>query len=97
MNNGYGYGGYVAHAHAGYSFLGGLGGALSVIFWVLVIVLIIRILKGRRCSGCRGRWCGSMCDMDGKGDEALNLLKTRYAKGEIDKKEFEEKKKDLTS
>lgn len=32
-----------------------------------------------------------------KEDTALAVLKNRYAKGEIDKKEFDEKRKDLQS
>lgn len=54
-------------------------------FWVAFVVFIIWIV--RHVSG-------------GKTDEkskALDILKERYAKGEIDKKEFEEKKKDLES
>ena len=54
-------------------------------FWVAFVLFIIWIV--RQVSG-------------GKTDEkskALDILKERYAKGEIDKKEFEEKKKVLES
>ncbi len=63
----------------------GLGGLFMVIFWVLIIWAIIAFFRG--CHGS-SHW------MEGK-DRALEILKERYAKGEIDKKEFEEKKKDL--
>ena len=58
---------------------------LGLIFWILVIaglVLLIKYLwEGGRVKGVE--------------ESALEVLKKRYAKGEINKEEFEEKKKDL--
>jgi putative membrane protein len=51
---------------------------------VLVIVLVVRHLS-------------SANNLRSKEDTSINILKQRYAKGEIDKKEFEEKRKDLQS
>ena len=60
------------------------GGIMMIIFWVLFIVLIVwavREFGGRNAS---------------PHSRALDILKERYAKGEISKEEFESKKKDVT-
>ena len=65
------------------------GGIMMIIFWaaiVLFIVWIVREVGGRNNS-----------DKTRHGKSAIEILEERYAKGEIDKKEFEEKKKDLSS
>ncbi len=59
-----------------------------IIFWGLVIWGIVALVRGM--SGSRGSDSGSS-----RPDSALEVLKKRYARGEIDKKEYEEKKKDL--
>lgn len=56
-----------------------------LIFWVAFIAFIIWIVR---------EVIGRKTDDKSK---ALDILKERYAKGEIDKKEFEGKKKDLES
>lgn len=61
------------------------GGIMMLVFWVLLIVFIVWLV--REISGRNPR--------SGSGSNALEILKERYAKGEIDKNEFEEKKKDL--
>ena len=60
-----------------------------VIFWIAVIIGIIFLI----------RWLVQSTSAGGHGarseEAALDILKKRYARGEIDKKEFEQKKKDL--
>ena len=65
------------------------GGIMMIIFWAVIILSIIWIVRevvGRNNS-----------DKTHRDKSAIETLKERYAKGEIDKKEFEEKKKDLSS
>ena len=72
----------------GFGSMFGFGWLFMVVFWGLVIWGIVSLVRGANSdSGSSG---------DGR-KEALSILKERYAKGEIDKKEFEEKKKDLLS
>ena len=67
--------------------MGGFGWVFMVIFWALVIwgiVLLAKAVMGTAKS-------------EGKTETALDVLKKRYASGEINKEEFEEKKKDIGS
>ncbi len=63
----------------------GFGWLIMVLFWILVIVGIVYIVKLIAGAGKK----------EGREETALDILKKRYAKGEINKEEFEEKKKDL--
>jgi putative membrane protein len=61
------------------------------IFWIVVVGLIIwAVVAAGRGAG----WSGGS-DSGGHSESALEILKRRYARGEINKTEYEEKKKDL--
>ena len=61
---------------------------LMVLFWIAVPLLVIwgivSLIRGGASPAGR------------PSDTALEILNQRYARGEIDKKEYEEKKKDLS-
>jgi putative membrane protein len=64
----------------------GLGWIFMFLFWGLIIWAIIALVRGGTGYGNRKE----------HGEKtALDMLKERYAKGEISREEFEEKKKDL--
>lgn len=58
-----------------------------IIFWILIIVLVVYLVRGEMGSSDK--------QLGHTGESPLDLLKKRYAKGEITKKEFDEIKKDL--
>jgi len=58
------------------------GGIMMILFWAAAIYFIVWLVRGNKMNGADNK-------------KALEILKERYAKGEIEKKEFEEKKRDL--
>lgn len=64
----------------------GMGMIFVMFFWILIIagIVLVAVFLFKWLAKAEGA------------ESALDILKKRYARGEIDKKEFEEKKRDLT-
>lgn len=80
MGNYYGY---------GFGNFYGFGWIVMVIFWVLVVWGIIALVRGAFWSGHSG--FNRHLERP-EADKSMSILKERYAKGDISKEEFEEKK-----
>ncbi len=65
------------------------GGLLMAAFWVVVIVLIVLLV--RRLGGAAPPHHPEQAR-----PTALDILRERYARGEIDKEEYEERRKTLS-
>jgi putative membrane protein len=65
----------------------GFGGGVMWIFWILLVVVILWAVK---------TVAGSEKNPADKQKSALDILKERYAKGEIERDEFEQKRRDLS-
>jgi putative membrane protein len=65
------------------------GMLFMLVFWGLILVGTVLVVRWLIEQGRRGEGAGP------GGESALEILKKRYARGEIDKEEFEAKKRDL--
>jgi len=69
----------------------GVGWWIFPLVMIIVMLFICFLFFGRR--GGRSSWCGF--GEEKESDPPLDILKKRYAKGELSKEEFEAIKKDL--
>jgi len=70
----------------GYGYSMGYGyGIFSFVISILIIIGLVLVIK----------YLWEHAGIGAKEESALEILKRRYARGEISKEEFEEKKKDL--
>jgi len=75
-----------------------MNGWFGMWIWPLLVIVLIVVLilsLGKALSGRNSR--GSDAGTREPPQTALDILKTRYAKGEISKDEFEQMKKDILS
>lgn len=64
------------------------GGLLNIIFWAVIICVIAYLFSNSSKQ---------KLEEPKKQDEAMDILRKRYAAGEINAEEFAQKKKDLES
>lgn len=84
------------------SAVGWIGMVLMVLFWIAVIVGIIYVVRSAvtRSSGSQdagsAEWgSAGVQPTEPKQSDALRILEERYARGEIDREEFLQKRSDL--
>lgn len=85
MMGGWGYGGY---GSGGYGMLGMMGIGMHLIFWIGIILLAVYLFR-RNASQVHNMALGK--------NTAMDILRERYARGEIDSEEFQSRKRDLES
>lgn len=60
-------------------------GFIEIFFWIFIIYVFVKVIKN---SGYHHN--------KNQGKDCMEILKERYAKGEINKEQFESMKKDLS-
>jgi putative membrane protein len=78
----------------GWGMMGGFGfpffgGIMMLLFWVLIIIGAVWLFQALARGGGLSTWSGP------SRESPLDILKARYARGEISKEQFEEMKRTL--
>lgn len=84
---------WVGNGHWGMGYhhmMGGGMGIVMIIFWIVLIGAIILLISGA-INGIR-----KPPKQDDEMQKPLEILKQRYARGEIDRTEYEDKRRNLT-
>lgn len=66
------------------------GGIMMLLFWAAIIVLVVLLVRWLTGPHAHGQ------DAPPKRSSALQILEERFARGEIDKEEFEERRRLLS-
>ncbi len=69
--------------------MGWIGFIMMIAFWILIVVGIVFVIRWLAASTNAAKIAPA------SGETPVDILEKRYARGEIDSKEFEEKKKFL--
>lgn len=77
--------------HDGFGFGWGGMGIGMLLFWALIIGVVVVLVRGL------GGATSAASDPGPRERAALDILGERYARGEIDKNEFEQKRHDLAA
>ena len=76
----------------GYHYMNGFWGGdlmMSLFWWILIICIIVSLLSKKSCKSCKNP------SGEDKKEAPVDILKRRYASGEIKREEFLQMKKDL--
>lgn len=71
--------------------MGGFGGIFMILFWVVIIVVAVIVVR----QLVQGQGSGTAAPREQPPRDPLEILRDRYARGEIGTEEFEERRKVL--
>lgn len=69
----------------------GFGGIFMILFWALIILGVVALAKWLLSAG------DSRGGSSAPGKSALDILEERYARGEINREQYEQMRRDLES
>lgn len=85
--------------NGGYWWVGLIGLALQLLFWIAIIVIAVKLFHSYEMRTSRGAGHNqhNAAAFPQQGDRSLDILRERYARGEIDTEEYQRRKNDLMS